>query len=402
MPKIRAFRGIRPHRDYASFVILDRDHLPPMSGPQIKKGPNPFSFLHVLAPANPEGGGDNQAAKAKFDSFMEEGIFIQDNQPSLYIYEAIQRDFSQKGVIGVASVGDYKSGKIKKHEHTRAERELQLAQFLMDIELNTTPVLLTHAFDQTLEDILFEATKHKADYHLFADDTEFNLWIVDQSETIAQLENCYAEMEAFYIADGHHRAKSAEVAADKLQARETDEAYWFSVILCAANQLKVFPFYRALQNTGLSKNEIKDRLLTSYTLKPVNLTQAFYQYLPEQHFIISFKDDAFELIPKAVLKIEAELDKLDVSILQKYILDEMFGITNPKTDKRLSFGSKNIPIDAFQAILQKPETDCIFLTRAPLIESMFKIADLEQVMPPKSTSFEPKIKSGLVLHHING
>lgn len=402
MPEFRPFKGFLPQGDFVKDVVLGPDEQWKADSNRLVKEHNPWSFHHVMQAADPSGDPEKLTevcalAKTIFEHFVSQGVYAQADEPAYYLYQTSHKSLVQTGLIGLSSLRDYNENRIKKHEHVREDRVQQLNAFLSATELYTTPVFLTYAPDKQVNDVLFTIKQTAPLIDVKSGPvTSHQIWRIDQSEHTSLLAKRFEVMEAFYIADGHHRAA---VAAYHSQSMGETNGH-FLTILIPSNDLTIYPFYRRVHNNSdLPDFEQLCKLLSEeYFLHPVLLDQMYYQYLPQQHFLLCNKNKTLLLQPKQTIHHNNPLKDLDVSLLQDNIISKILSITNPKADKRLSFGPMSIKLEEFKSLLADADTLYIFVPRAPLPESIFEVADRGEVMPPKSTSFEPKIKSGLVLY----
>lgn len=402
MPEFRPFRGFLPQGDFVEAVVLGPDEAWKPNANRLVKGHNPWSFHHVMQAADPSGAPEKLTevcalAKTIFEHFVAQNVYAQDEEVAYYLYQTSHKSLVQTGLIGLSSINDYNENRIKKHEHVRDDRVQQLHAFLSATALYTTPVFLTYSPDKQVNDVLFEV-KHQPPLIDVKSGpvTSHQIWKISRADHLSLLEKRFQAMDAFYIADGHHRAA---VAAYHAQSTGVKNSH-FLTILIPSNDLTIYPFYRRVhQSSDLPDfDQLCKLLATDYILHPALLDQMYYQYLPQQHFLLCSKDKTLLLQPKHPAHHNDPLKDLDVSLLQDNIISKILGITNPKADKRLSFGPMSIKLEEFKHLLADVDTRYIFVPRAPLPESIFEVADRGEVMPPKSTSFEPKIKSGLVLY----
>lgn len=402
MPEFRPFRGYLPQGDFVKDVVLGADEQWTTNQNRLKKELNPWSFNHVMQAADPSGDPEKLTevcalAKTIFEHFVSQNVYAQADEPAYYLYQTSHKSLVQTGLIGLSSITDYNENRIKKHEHVRDDRVQQLHAFLAATELYTTPVFLTYSPDKQVNDILYTVKQSPAALDVKSGPvTSHQIWKITDATQLAVLAQRFEAMDAFYIADGHHRAA---VAAYHAQSTGEENGH-FLTILIPSNDLTIYPFYRKVhQSADLPDFESLCELLAEdYSQHPVLLDQMYYQYLPHQHFLLCSKDKTILLQPKHPAQYNDPLKDLDVSLLQDNIIAKILGITNPKADKRLSFGPMSIKLEEFKLLLADADTRYIFIPRAPLPESIFEVADRGEVMPPKSTSFEPKIKSGLVLY----
>lgn len=404
MPAFRPFKGVLPKPNHAQEAVLASNQQWNEQLSSIVTGENPLAFQHVLAAADPalserESALACERSAALFREFLARGIYSEDAEPGFYLYFTRYKGIEQTGIIGLCNAQDLIDKKIKKHEHTRNDRVDQLYTFLKKTQLFSTPVFLTYPPIRSIEELIHQIKKEAPVFHVHSDvATDHSIWRIHRPADVALVAHTFGALPAFYIADGHHRAAISErYAADHL-----DEGGDMLSILIASNNLTIFPFYRRILNDHgpVSIWDLLDRLKEHYYLRPCSIDQMYYQYLPAQQFILSTADAHWQLIPKNPHLRGDVLADLDVSILQNEIIGPFLEITDPKTDPRIEFGPMSLTLPSFKKLLSLPETAMIFICRAPLAEVIFKVADEDKIMPPKSTSFEPKIVSGLVLHKI--
>lgn len=401
MPAFKPFKGFLPAAEHVQNVILSPNKRWDEANQAIVAGKNPNSFHRVMAAANPdlpERGIEEACTNALsyFQSFLQDELYTQDNQACYYLYFTRYRGVEQTGIIGLCEAADLLENRIKKHEHTRTDRVKQLYKLVETTGLFTTPVFLTYEPIRAIDELIHKVKQAPALLHAHSGQaTDHSLWRINDANDIALIRSHFEEKEAFYIADGHHRAAISELYA----AKHGGNGPMLSILI-SANNLTIFPFYRRILNDHgpISLWDLLDALRENYHIRPCSLDQMYYQYLPAQHFLLCTREASWLLVPKQPHLRGDVLADLDVSILHHEIIGPHLHITDPKSDPRIEFGPMSIPLDQFKSLLEEPHTAMMFVCRAPLAEVIFKVADEGKVMPPKSTSFEPKILSGLVLH----
>ena len=405
MPSLKPFKALRPSPEIAQQVILDKNSWFEAEVQEFLLRKNPFSFLHILSPAQPnmepvEKLKGLELSKKRMEQLIEQSQYFKEEIPALYVYQTNFKENVQTGIIGCVNAQEYNNNLIKKHENTRVDREKELGSVLASLRLNTTPVQLTYKQNPVIEQLVFNTTKTEPLYELNHETgLGISIWSIVETYDLKLLQDEFAKTNAFYIADGHHRAKiAANFAAENAHNAESQ---WFTAILIPFNQLFIYPFYRRIKKEkNIHLPSVLKMMKSHFTIKPTNLDYAFYQYQQEQSFLLCTKDETWEITPKEKFQYNSVLDNLDVSILQNQILEPYFNVEKPTSDPNISFGSRNISISEFKELLNNAQTECIFLVRAPSVDQVIEIADRGEIMPPKSTSFEPKIISGLVLHEI--
>lgn len=411
--KVRPFKAIRPQKEKADKVaalpydVMNSDEARAM----VKE--NPYSFLHVDKseidlPKEMDPYDDQVYAKAKanIDEFLEKKILIQDKKPAFYIYRLIMGEVTQIGIVGTASVDDYIEDRIKKHEFTREAKEKDRIRHVDTTNANTGPIFLTYPEKEELSALVAEWTKKEAEYDFTSeDDVRHTVWVIDQPDTIAQIEKEFAAIPALYIADGHHRAASA-VKVGKMR-RETNPDYtgeeefnYFLSVIFPSNQLKVLDYNRIIKDlNGHSEKELLELLQEKFEVEEYQGGGAYRPeskhtyglYLPGKWYKLTAKPE--------ILQDQDVLKMLPVSVLSDYILDPIFGIKDQRTSERIDFVGGIRGLDELEKRVSQGFAAAIALYPTD-IEDLMKIADSGRVMPPKSTWFEPKLRSGLFLHEL--
>lgn len=411
MAKIIPFKGIRPSKERAANIAaLPYDVYNRKEAKEIV-AKNPESFLAIdRAETNFSDDVDTydevvyQKAHDLLWQWVEEGRFVRDEEPCYYLYELTMNGRSQTGIVACASIDDYENEVIKKHENTRAEKEADRIHHVDSCNAQTGPIFLAYRNQEKI-DILVEQIKGRdALYDFTSDDgIRHRVFLVDDRTEISIIENAFGEMSEIYIADGHHRAASAVRVGQR--RREANPGYtgeeefnYFLSVLFPDNQLMIMDYNRVVKDlNGLSEeellDEIKDRFniikTDKYAMKPEKKGQ-FSMYLGEHWYLCEIRPED---------KSEDPVEGLDVSLLQNLLLDPVLGIKNPKTDDRIDFVGG---IRGLSELERRCATDCkvAFAMYPTDISELFAVADAGLLMPPKSTWFEPKLRSGLFIHEI--
>jgi uncharacterized protein (DUF1015 family) len=293
---------------------------------------------------------------------------------------------------------------VRKHELTRADREQSLIDYLQQTGIDANPVLITYKYVPEIERILQETILKEPDITYTKENSDHKLWIIDQKAVIMSLIKAFASLPSSYIADGHHRAAAASlygIQRRKLNLKHKgDEEYnFFTSVYMSTDQLKIYGFNRLVKDLkGHSVSEFLEKLKTDFNItdsdKVVLPTEmhAFGMYLDKKWFLLEFKHE---------LNIKSPLEELDVSILQNYIFSGILNISDPRTDPAIDFMPGPLPIrDLIHKVDQK-EFALAFTLFPTSIDQLIRVADEGEVMPPKSTWFEPKFDVGLLIHHIS-
>ena len=367
---------------------------------------NPDSFLRIdRAETNFGPETDTYAdcvydkAKELINTWIEEGRLVKQDKPMFYIYQEIMNGRPQTGIVGCASVADYENNIIKKHENTLAAKEADRIRHIDTTNMQTGPIFLSFRSNKQIDAFLARKTSEKPYYDLVSEDgITHKVWLVDDDSEIESVEGFFAAMNAIYIADGHHRCASAcKVSAKRHIEGKVQESDFFMSVLFPENQLKIMDYNRVVKDlNGYDVATFLEELETychiggsDIPVKPAKKGQVG-MYLDGQWFSLEFKTEYLSDDP---------VEGLDVSILQKYVLDGMLDIKDPKNDKRIDFVGG---IRGLEELERRVNSDCrvAFAMYPTDINELFDVADASRLMPPKSTWFEPKLRSGLFLHSI--
>ena len=367
---------------------------------------NPDSFLRIdRAETNFGPETDTYAdcvydkAKELINTWIEEGRLVKQDKPMFYIYQEIMNGRPQTGIVGCASVADYENNIIKKHENTLAAKEADRIRHIDTTNMQTGPIFLAFRSNKEIDAFLAQKTAKKPYYDFVSEDgITHKVWLVDDDAEIESVEGYFAEMNAIYIADGHHRCASAcKVSAKRHIEGKVQESDFFMSVLFPENQLKIMDYNRVVKDlNGYDVATFLEELETychiggsDIPVKPAKKGQVG-MYLDGQWFSLEFKTEYLS---------EDPVEGLDVSILQKYVLDGMLDIKDPKNDKRIDFVGG---IRGLEELERRVNSDCrvAFAMYPTDINELFDVADASRLMPPKSTWFEPKLRSGLFLHSI--
>lgn len=367
---------------------------------------NPDSFLRIdRAETNFGPETDTYAdcvydkAKELINTWIEEGRLVKQDKPMFYIYQEIMNGRPQTGIVGCASVADYENNIIKKHENTLAAKETDRIRHIDTTNMQTGPIFLAFRSNKEIDAFLAQKTSEKPYYDFISEDgITHKVWLVDDDAEIESVEGYFAAMNAIYIADGHHRCASAcKVSAKRHIEGKVQESDFFMSVLFPENQLKIMDYNRVVRDlNGYDVATFLEELETychidgsDIPVKPAKKGQVG-MYLDGQWFSLEFKTEYLSDDP---------VEGLDVSILQKYVLDGMLDIKDPKNDKRIDFVGG---IRGLEELERRVNSDCrvAFAMYPTDINELFDVADASRLMPPKSTWFEPKLRSGLFLHSI--
>lgn len=405
MVQVRPFPGIRPAADLAAQVACLPYDVVNSTEAQALAADNPYSFFHIdkaeidlphdLSPYDPQ---VYQKAAENFQDFLAKGWLIKEQRPLLYLYELTMNGRSQTGLVATTSIDDYTSGKIKKHEFTRPEKEVDRIKHIQACDANTSPIFLSYRDEDHIQRLISQWQDQKAPVYDFTSyhEVQHRVWVIDDSAIIADLTAAFDEVPALYIADGHHRTESAvKVGLEKrANGEQSSESDYFLSIIFPESQLAIWEYNRVL-NVDLpqdffSQLEQAFDVAISGVKKPVAQGQ-IQLYLDSKWYTLTIK--------KAVIPTDA-VGRLDVSILQKQVFEKIFGIMDIRTDKRIDFIGGIRGPEELERLVDSGQWRLAFSMYPTQMEDLLAVADAGEIMPPKSTWFEPKLLSGLFLHDL--
>nr|WP_295271146.1 DUF1015 family protein [uncultured Blautia sp.] len=414
MALFQAFRAVRPAEGKAEKVAaLPYDVVSREEAREIGEK-NPYSFLHVdRAEMDLDPGIDlydakvYRKAKENLDRFQAEGTLIQDEKPNYYLYELIRKGKSQTGIVGVSSIDDYMNGVIKKHELTREDKEQDRIHHVDICDANTGPIFLACRYPEELL-VLMENWKnsHEPVYDFTSEDEiTHRVWIVDEEEKIQKINRLFGEISSIYIADGHHRAASAVKVGQKRRKEHPDytgkeEFNFFLSVVFPYDQLTILPYHRIVKDLkgmepkafiGSMKFNFELMAMPGFPCKPVE-KHCFGLYVDGEWFHLKAYPDIYAK--------KDSVGQLDVSILQDKVLGPVLGIEDPRTDERICFMGGNHRLKDL-AVVADETGGAAFAMYPTSMEELMNIADEGKLMPPKSTWFEPKLRSGLFIHKLS-
>lgn len=336
--------------------------------------------------------------------WIAENRFIKDNKPCYYLYEQTMNGKSQTGIVACASIDDYVNNVIKKHENTRKDKELDRIRHVDTCGMQTGPILLAYRRNQELKSIISSVKKDMPVYSFISgDDIGHRVWVIDNDRTVENIYRIFRTMNAVYIADGHHRCASAvKVGLMKREANEFhngDEDYnFFLSVLFQDDELNILDYNRVVKDlNGLSEEKFLEEISKCFTVK--RIIEGPFKPQEKGQFGMCLGDDWFELKAHDNICSSDPVKGLDVSLLQDYLLGPILGIQDPKTDKRIDFvgGIRGLTELEYRVHTDMKVAFSMYPTSLSELES---VADAGLLMPPKSTWFEPKLRSGLFLHEI--
>jgi uncharacterized protein (DUF1015 family) len=345
-------------------------------------------------------------AKELLMQMQEEGILLKEDRPCYYVYELIMNGRSQTGLVACASIDDYMNNVIKKHENTREEKELDRIRHVDICDMHTGPIFLAYRAHEIISEVVTETKKEMLLYQFVsADGISHNVWKLDQPERIKAVYEAFEQIDSIYIADGHHRAASAVKVGVK--RREENPSYtgkeefnYFLSVLFPHDQLMIMPYNRTVKDlNGLSKEELLTKVGENFAVN--YLGEEPFSPRQKAEFGMYLEDGWYSLTAKEHLRdIKDPVEALDVSLLQDYLLRPILGIEDPRIDRRIDFIGG---IRGLKELEHRVGDDMsvAFSMYPTSIEELFAVSDAGKLMPPKSTWFEPKLRSGLFLHKLS-
>ena len=418
MKLIKPFCGLRPTRDLASRVASHPyDVLNRKEAREIAKD-NPYSFLHIN---KPEIDLDSkidaydrkvyQKGRENLDQFIEQGVLELDEEANYYVYKQIMGTHEQVGLVAVASVDAYEKNLIKKHEFTRPDKEDDRVKHMDSLSAQVGPVFLTYKSVDAVNELIEQTMETESEYDFEADfNTRHVFWVVRDRNMVAKIDAAFEEVNHLYVADGHHRSAAAQRIKRLSQGRNPnhtgEESYnFFLVVLFPDKQVQILDYNRVVK---IESNMFPTRLLNdigkyfdvikveSATMAKPSIPRCFGLYLNNCWYQLTVNN-----------KLRAQIDEnnptesLDVSIMQNTVFEPLLGIKNQRTDKRVDFVGGIRGLEELEKRVNSGKWQAAVAFYPTSVESLMAIADADEVMPPKSTWFEPKLKSGLVVHMLD-
>ena len=410
MPLIKAFPGLRPSADRAADVAAPPYDVMSEAEARTMVAGKPWSFLHISRPEVdlPEGT-DPYApevyAKAaeNLEKMVDEGVLARDPSACYYVYRLTMGDHVQTGLVAAASVDAYDHDRIKKHEFTRPKKEDDRVRQIDALDAQTGPVFLVYPSQQELDSILVAAAEADADLDVTAlDGVRHQVWLISDDERIARVGELFDGMTSLYVADGHHRSAAASRVAAQRKAGNNghtgDEPYnYFLTVIFPHNQMQILPYNRVVRDlNGLDVETFLDRIKVIFEVKacaqafsPSKRTE-FGMYLVGQWYELRVEPDR---VPW-----DDPVSSLDVSILAGELIEPILGISDPRRDERIDFVGGIRGLEELERRVDSGEMGVAFSMYPTSMEALMAVADAGEVMPPKSTWFEPKLADGLVSH----
>lgn len=413
MAVFKPFKAVRPIPEKAAAIaslpydVMDSDEA------RAEVARNPLSYIHVEKPEVDLPLGTSlydpavyAKAKENLYAYIARGDLTQDDKPMFYIYEQVMDGRAQCGLVGLASVDEYMDGTIKKHELTRADKEADRIKHVDTCDAHSSPVFFTYRHQDVIDALVQRIMSSTAPVYDFISDDgiEHALWLVSSEEDIQTITNAFAKMRYLYVADGHHRTASA--AKVGLVRREQNPNYTgeeefnhFMTVIFPDNQLKIFDYNRVVKDlNGMTSEEFMQKVAQTWEIEKKSTDQPWH---PQKlHEVAMYLDHTwYRISPKAGTWQESNVvENLDVSILQNNLLHPLLGINDPRTDKRIDFIGGIRGLGELSKRVDSGREKVAFAMFPTSMDELIGIADAGEIMPPKSTWFEPKLRSGLFIH----
>jgi uncharacterized protein (DUF1015 family) len=411
MATIFPFRAIRAPRDKVG-LVASRSYINySKSDLKARLVGNPYTFLHVLNPGFTKTQKLPRMRKERFEkirlrliSFIEDDHLFKDEKPAYYIYRQDKTGFSFSGLICGFAVDDYLDGKIKIHEHTITRKEQLFKQYLDITRFNAEPVLLTHPPITRVNKIIEKYEKDFPDYDFRTTDmVRHRLWVINKQKDIDRVTNAYSKLDAVYLADGHHRSASSALLAksDRKKKRDGIGSRMFMTLNVPEDQLRILAFDRLVKNlNGLTEKTFLERVSENFDIEEIKGDGFRPKHL--HHFGIYLNGNWYRArLKDAFRNFELATDDLDVQILTDYILEPILGIKDQKNDRRIAFIGGHEDVEALVKSVDNGKFKVGFSLLPVSTKQLKAVADAGEVMPPKSTWIEPKLRSGLTIMDLN-
>ncbi len=415
MAIIKPFRGIRPPQDLVEQVVSRPYDVLNSAEARAEAGDNEKSLYHIIKPEIdfPEGTDEHDPrvyskAAQNFEKFQQEGWLVQDKKDCYYIYAQTMNGKTQYGLVVGAYVPDYMNGVIKKHELTRRDKEEDRMKHVRVNNANVEPVFFAYPDDALLDEIVRKYTAEKPVYDFVAPDDGFGhkFWVIDDDKDIERITEEFKGMPALYIADGHHRsAAAALVGAEKANqnpAHRGDEEYNYFMAVCfPASQLTIIDYNRVVKDlNGLTEEEFLAALQKNFEVQKMGAE--IYKPTGLHNFSLYLGGNWYSLTARpGTYNDNDPIGVLDVTISSNLILDEILGIKDLRSDKRIDFVGGIRGLGELKRRVDSGEMKVALALYPVSMKQLMDIADTGNIMPPKTTWFEPKLRSGLVIHKLD-
>ena len=412
MSRVIPFRALRPAKPFAAEVAAPPYDVLNVAEAQRLVRDKPLSFLHVEkseidfpAAACVDDRRIYERAKENLEMLIRKGILFSEETEAFYLYRQRKGDHLQTGIVAGVSIAEYEAGQIRRHELTRADKERERTCHIETVGAQTGPIFLTYRGREAIDRLAARVAATTPEYDFTADDgVVHTVWVIRGPAEVREVIEGFAPVEALYIADGHHRAAAAAAVARLRQARNPgdrgDEAHHVMMaVLFPHDQLRIMDYNRAVRDlNGLAEAAFLERVGENFLIakgcpgKTPQKSHEFGMYLGGAWYLLSAREE--------ILRDDDPVAGLDVSLLQDRLLGPILGIRDPRTDSRIDFIGGIRGMAELERLVDRGGFTVAFSLYPPTVEQMMAVADAGKVMPPKSTWFEPKLRSGLFVHRL--
>lgn len=414
MAVIKPFKGIRPPQSLVEKVASRPYDVLNSEEARAEAAGNPMSLYHIIKPEiDFEPGTDEHDEKVyakaveNFNKFRQAGWLVQDETEKYYVYAQTMNGKTQYGLVVCANVDDYMEGRIKKHELTRKDKEEDRMKHVRVNNANIEPVFFAYPHQQELDEIVKEAIINQPVYDFVAPGDGFghHFWVIDNVNTIQRITELFAAIPALYIADGHHRSAAAALVGNEKRQQNpnhtgNEEYNYFMAVCFPDNQLTIIDYNRVVKDlNGLTDDEFLNALSNNFEIRKVGAE--IYKPNKLHNFSLYLSGNWYDLTAKpGTYNDNDPIGVLDVTISSNLILDEVLGIKDLRTDKRIDFVGGIRGLDELKRRVDSGEMRVALALYPVSMKQLIDIADTGNIMPPKTTWFEPKLRSGLVIHEL--
>lgn len=413
MVKIKAFKGVRPPKALAAKVSARPYDVLSSEEARVEAVGLPMSLYHINKPEINFPVGTSEYAECVYEEatrqyalFKQNGWLVQDAEECYYVYAQTWRGKTQYGLMVAAAVEDYEAGRIKKHELTRQDKEDDRMRHVVATNANIGPAFFAYPKNPALHAILMDVVKGEPEYDFMADDVRHQLWVIGEKALCDKITELFAAIPCMYIADGHHRsAAAARVGAERRKANPnhqgTEEYNYFLATCFSADELTVLDYNRlVLDLNGHSEAELLQLLAEDFTVETAG--QEVYRPQMRHEFSLYLGGCWYRLTAKPEVVDESDpIKSLDVSISSELILKKLFGIVDLRKDQRVDFIGGIRGLEYLQEQVDKGEAKLALALYPVSMDEIMHVADAGKIMPPKATWFEPKLRSGVVIHELD-
>ena len=409
MSLVRPFRGLRPRPELAGKIAAPPYDVLSSDEARERVKNNPISFLRVNKPevdfpsgSLPYGKEAYERGRENFESLISGGHMIQDKKPCFYLYELTWKGKSEIGLVALCSLDEYQAGRIKKHERTRPDKVNDRANHMMTVKAQVGPVMLAFRTKHEIVEFFEEFSSDSPDTAFTSEEVEHKVWVIDDESSINRLKAAFANVDYLYIADGHHRSESAAEVRRRMKEsiphHTGQESYnFFLGVIFPSDQMRILPYNRIVSNfNGIKIDNLFERARKNFEfneakvqVKP-NTNDTFGLYTAGQWYQLKAKPGTFDASSLTA--------SISSDILEKTFLNPVLGITDVRKDGRVDFVGGIRGLAELERLVDSGEYKMALSVSPVTVEQLLKVADAGEIMPTKSTWFEPKLKSGLIVH----